>query len=162
MRTMIGLLILFGMLLRVNADPVSLSVCRLDNDRFQFSVEGDIDGWWFNNFISADLETLIASGEGTEFVIYYDGNTESIFATPDTPLCVPADAWKPSAPSILIPAREGVFKLEIWGDNQWWLVTDEKHPDGIILTAKNGVVELIGSVGQDTDPAHYRLIEVTS
>jgi hypothetical protein len=163
MMKVILLLVLLFTISAAQADEITLSVCRLDDDRYQFSFTGDIDGWWFNNFISADLVTLIAVGEGTEFVIYYDGTTESIFADPAAPFCHhKGDTWKPGAPSILIPASApGWFRIEIQDAfGHWSRVTDAQHPDGIVLHTADGFVELIGSVGQDTDPAHYRLIEV--
>lgn len=146
----------------VSANEVSISVCQIVNNEYQFSISGQVDSWSFENASAYDLQSLTASGEGVRFTVYFGGTTLSIYGYADVPFCAFSDGWKPSAPSILIPAREGVFKLEIWGAGQWWLITDDKHPDGIILIAQNGYVELIGSVGQDTDPSHYRLIEVST
>lgn len=162
---MIKILLSLFVVLTMNiawANETTLSVCRYSDGLYQFSFTGEVAGWWFNNFISADLETLIVNGDGAEFVVYYfDGTTESIFADPDnTPFCAVADAWKPSAPSILIPASDaGPYLLEILdGYGHWHLVIDDAHPDGIVLYNHAGYVELIGSAGQDIDPTHYRLI----
>lgn len=82
-----------------------------------------------------------------------------IHVNPETqgPAC---DGWQPSAPSIKIAAPDaGPYTLEIQDTyGNWSLVTDAAHPDGIVLYNNGGAVELIGSVGQDTDPSHYRLI----
>jgi hypothetical protein len=58
-----------------------------------------------------------------------------------------------------LPAPEGCYKVEI--DNQdggWSTVADRNNPDGIVLHAADGKVELIGTQGQDTNPDHYRLV----
>lgn len=75
-----------------------------------------------------------------------------------------AEQWRPSAPAILIPAPgPGPYTLEVMDAfGHWSLVTDAAHPDGIVLYNKGGFVELIGSVGQDTDPTHYQLTEHAS
>lgn len=145
----------------VMANEVSIAVCQTDNG-YQFSITGQVDGWSFENAATYDLKQMTASGEGVKFTVYYGGTSLSIYGYPDVPFCAFPDVWKPSAPSILIPAREGVFKLEIQDMyGHWSLVTDADHPNGIVLSAQNGYVELIGSIGQDIDPAHYRIIEVT-
>lgn len=91
---------------------------------------------------------------GESWALTFDVNTQA-------PDCDHAgDSWQPSAPSISIPAPgTGPYTLEIMDAyGHWSLVTDAAHPDGIVLYNKGGNVELIGSVGQDIDPSHYRLI----
>lgn len=155
------LFICFALFQTTLANDVSLSVCQMADNEYQFAISGQVDSWSFENASAYDLQALTASGEGVKLTVYFGGTTLSIYGYPDAPFCAVSDGWRPNAPSILIPTREGVFKLEIWGDGRWWLVTDDSHPDGIALIAQNGYVELIGSVGQDVDPTHYRLIEVT-
>lgn len=157
-------LLLLGMIAQVRAADVTLSVCKLGDQRYQFAFTGDVIGWTFNNAARYNLDTLQAEGDGVEFIVYYrDGGSESIFGDPDAPPCADQSAhWQPSAPSILIPAPDdGPYLLDIWDGWHWSRVTDAAHPDGIVLYNHAGSVELIGSAGQDTDPAHYRLIEVT-
>lgn len=142
------------------ADDVSIGVCRLGNS-YQFSFTGDIDSWAIEGADTFDAQALTATGYGMKFTVYYGGASQSIYGYPDAEPC-PKDEWKPGAPSIIIPAPAGIFKLEIQDAyGHWSLVTDAAHPDGIVLSPAGGNIELIGSVGQDTDPAHYRLIEVT-
>lgn len=148
----------------VHAAP-NVSICR-DGNLFRVSGLSDI-GWdAATGGGGFEGDRLIASPmiDGTIQVVFWwtdengDDHFGEVWGNSNTPVCT---GWQPSAPSILIPSQEGAFKLEIWGDGRWWLVTDDLHPGGIILTAQNGYVELIGSVGQDIDPSHYRLIEVT-
>lgn len=147
------------------ADDVMLFVCRDADGVFHFGFEGDVIGWWFNDATSFDLQSRTTSDAGAEFVVYYNpGTTESIFASEDAPSCQQnqSDIWQPDAPSILIPADgAGPYLLEIQDAfGHWSLVTDTQHPEGIVLYNHAGTVELIGSVGQDHNPAHYRLIEM--
>jgi hypothetical protein len=142
------------------AQGFELHVCRLADDMYQFSIVGDVDGWGFEDGSNYDLKAMTASGEGVRFFTWANGMTTSIYGYPDVDPC-PKDEWHPGAPSILIPASAGVFKLEIQDAyGHWSLVTDAAHPEGIVLSPNGGSVELIGSVGQDIDPAHYRTIEV--
>jgi len=136
-------------------DDVTLGVCRDTNGVYQFSYTGPVDSWTIEGALDAD---------GVKFTIYYDGTSQSIYGYPDALPCIePENIWKPAAPSILIPASDGWFLLEIQDAyGHWSLVTDATHPNGIALQASGGFVELIGSPGQDVDPAHYRLIEVLS
>lgn len=145
------------------AEDITLSVCQYSDNGYQFSFAGDVDSWAFEGAETYDLEALTATGYGVKFTIYANGGSQSIYGYPDAPPCPKADEWHPGAPSILIPAPAGVFKLEIQDAyGHWSLVTDTAHPDGIVLSERNGTVELIGSVGQDTNSTHYRLIEVIS
>jgi hypothetical protein len=153
------------MLMRFN-QPV-IQICRTEtgfevrglNDAFGWDAMTGGGGFEGNVLIVLPLE------DGSIQIVFWwiDENeghfTGELWGNSGTALCN-SDAWQPSAPSILIPAQEGRFKLEIWGDNQWWLVVDQNNPNGIVLTAQGGFIELIGSVGQDIDPTHYRLIEV--
>lgn len=160
--TVITTLILLAIVLQVSADPISLFVCRLREGVYQFSFTGAVDGWWFNNFISADLVTLIASGDGAEFVVYYDGTTESIFADPDqTPACSRQSDWQPGAPSIVIPLLADCSFVEIknidpqtgqW-DGGWSRVESQGEP--VLLHYGQA---LIGSNSESIDPADYRAI----
>lgn len=156
-----ALLALFCVPLLAYADQVELDVCQLPGGVYQFSFTGEADGWAFQDGYDYDLDAMTAKGEGVRFTVFADGMAISIYGYPDVKHC-PEDGWKPSAPSILIPADPGIYKLEIQDVyGHWSLVTDNAHPDGIVLSPNGGYVELIGSVGQDTDPDHYRLIEVS-
>lgn len=144
-----------------------IKICRTESG-FEIMGLNDTFGWdAMTGGATFEGNTLIVLPleNGTIQIVFWwtdeNGNDQfgELWGNANTPLCG-AGGWQPSAPSILIPAQEGSFKLEIEGDGKWWLVTDQAHPDGIILTAQNGFVELIGSVGQDTDPSHYRLIKV--
>lgn len=138
------------------AEDVTLNVCRLSDDIFQFSFTGRADGWWFNNSISYDLDTLIAIGDGTEFVLYYDGMTESIFAAPDTPFCSDDnDDWQPDAPSIPIPLTSDCAWVEIDNHDGGW---SRVEVDGEPVLLHYGDA-LIGGQNQSTDPADYRAVE---
>lgn len=143
-------------------DQPQAAVCTLGAGRYQFSYSGDVDSWSIEGGTLESHEPIVASGEGVKFTIFYDGMAVSIYGYADAPRCADdSTVWHPGAPSILIPAEPGVYKLEIQDAyGHWSLVTDHAHPDGIILSPNGQNVELIGSVGQDTDPGHYRLIEV--
>jgi hypothetical protein len=112
----------------------------------------------FGVALPGDFGEAYFSAQGAEV-----GTSLMIRSDADLPLCK-EEGWRPSAPSILIPADgPGPFLLEIQDDyGHWHLVADDAHPDGIVLYNHAGTVELIGSVGQDEDPAHYRLIEVNN
>lgn len=146
-----------------SADEVTVDVCRYPDGVYQFSYTGDIASWSFENADSYDLDDLTASGVGVKFTVFFGGTSISIYGYPDVKLCPDeSDAWQSGAPSILIPADgPGPYRIEIQDAyGHWSLVTDQAHPDGIVLYNHAGTVELIGSRGQDTNPAHYRLIEV--
>lgn len=149
----------------VYAQDATLSVCRYPDGMYQFGFDGIVDGWGFRHYLTYDLVKLTATGDGVEFFTWRYGNTQSIFGYPDAPPCPDtSDEWQPGAPSILIPAPSANwFYIEIMDAyGHWSLVTDSAHPDGIVLFPRDGFVELIGSVGQDVDPDHYRLIEAAS
>lgn len=95
--------------------------------------------------------------------VFGDNWSQKIEVWRDEPMTLcPIDQWKPSAPSISIPANgDGPFLIEIEDAyGHWSLVTDEANPHGIVVYNRGGSVELIGSVGQEINPDHYRLIEV--
>ncbi len=147
-------------ILTFNQD-ITLSVCQYANGVYQFGFTGDAVGWSFTDAIDYDLEAMTASGEGVQFTVYHETGSQTIYGYPDAPRCA-ENVWQPSAPSIHIPApSDDWFKIEIQDVyGHWSLVTDYAHPDGIVLRSQAGSVELIGSVGQDIDPAHYRLTKV--
>lgn len=165
MRKIIGLLMLilaFPMI--ANAQEPELTVCQLGEEYYQFGIIGYADGWGFRNYLTYDLDKMTATGDGVEFFVWRNGNTQSVFGYSDAPPCPDtSDEWQPGAPAILIPAPSANwFYIEIMDAyGHWSLVTDDAHPDGIVLFPRDGFVELIGSVGQDVAPDHYRLIEVT-
>jgi len=138
------------------SNDVTLSVCQNDNGSYQFSYTGDVDGWWFNDFISADLDTLTATGDGVEFVVYYDGTTESIFGDPDAPDCHQQDdTWQPGAPSIPVPLNSDCAFIEIQDIYGHWSQVQSNGQDVLLHYGE----ALIGSSGQSTDPTDYRAVE---
>lgn len=168
---MIGLV--FALLVSMTvalADGVT--VCRDTSvDWLRFKFEGivwnaEVAPWYVADGATPEGDTLIAdantSGEYVDQVVFaYWGGEDYILVIGDAST-VPCDSgWQPSAPQILIPAPGGgPYLLEIQDAyGNWSLVTDEAHPHGIPLYNNGGHVELIGSVGQDVDPAHYRLID---
>lgn len=113
--------------------------------------------------LTVDIDAVHVAG--TAAVLWLDLNTMEaveVMGRPTTAACGAGDSWQPGAPSILIPAPSaGPYLIEIQDRyGHWWLVTDDAHPDGIVVYNNGGHVELIGSVGQDTDPDHYRLVEI--
>lgn len=150
-----------------------VSVCRdtTNGDALRFIFSGinwnsDPAPWYSALGATANGDKLLADafveGElaGTAIVGYWNGSaTVQVVGSASTRPC--GSGWQPSATSIQIPAPgAGPYLLEIQDAyGNWSLVTDAAHPDGIVLYNKGGSVELIGSVGQDVDPAHYRLVD---
>lgn len=138
----------------VQADDIMLSVCRLDEQTYQFSYTGAVDGWWFSNTVSSDLNALTAVGAGTEWHVMYAGTTESIFAASDTPFCDQQNIWKPGAPSIPIELTTDCAWVEIRDPfGNWSQVESNAQP--VLLHYGEA---LIGGQDQNIDPADYRAI----
>lgn len=164
---MLVIFMLLGLYTFVQAQDATLWVCRYPDGVYQFAYEGIVDEVGFNNAIWYDLDTLTAAGYGVEFYVWRNTSRQSIFGYPDATACTDknqSDVWHPGAVSILLPASgSGPYLIEIQDTyGHWSLVTDKDHPDGIALYNKGGFVELIGSPDQDTNPEHYRLVEVTN
>ena len=163
-------LLLFAIL---PAQAAGVTVCRDATNggglRFIFSgINWDSDPapWYSALGATAYGDKLLADafveGElaGTAIFGYWNGiETIQVVGSASTRSC--GSGWQPSATSIQIPApNDGPYLLEIQDAyGNWSLVTDAAHPDGIVLYNNGGHVELIGSVGQDTNPAHYRLVD---
>lgn len=159
MKALLGLLFLIPLALL--ADEVTVGVCRYPDGVYQFSYTGDVDSYGFENALTYDLDKLTATGDGVRFYVVADGITQSVYGYPDVKRCPEVPVWHPGAVSILLPASgPGPYLIEIQDTyGHWSLVTDQDHPDGIVLYNKGGFVELIGSPDQDTNPEHYRLVE---
>lgn len=133
-----------------------------------------------NGLVISQPTTMISEGDHVLFEMFLDVDSSYTFevmlgATEETkrltivagaaPQCG-AQEHVPDMPEIEIdngdlPAPDGCYMVEI--DNQdggWSLVADANNPNGIVLHAVDGKVELIGSHGQDTDPNHYRLVPI--
>lgn len=156
MKILMGLLIILSVGI-VQADDITLSVCRDASGLFHFSFEGDVLGWWFNNATSFDLDARTTPNEGAEFVVRYDpGITESIFATEDAPLCTDqSQDWKPDAPSIPIEQYSDCAFIEIQDVYGHWSRVQSGGADVLLHYGE----ALIGSIGQSIDPADYRAVE---
>ncbi len=149
------------------ASAANVTVCR-DGNQFLFmgiDWTADVSPWYVADGASIEDGVLRADpnldGEyaGQVVVGVWTGEDYSlIIGDMNTAPC--DSGWQPSAPSILIEAPgPGPYLLEIrdaYGN--WSLVTDSANPDGIMLYNHAGHVELIGSMGQSTNPDHYRLV----
>jgi hypothetical protein len=137
-------------------DGVTLYVCQNANGVYQFSFTGDIDGWWINNAISYDLPAKTAVGAGAEFVVYYNGTTESISADPEGERCTvgPEGQWQPGAPSIEITLTSDCAWIEIDNHDGGW---SRVQSDGKDVMLHYGDA-LIGGQDQSLDSSDYRAI----
>lgn len=169
-------LFLFSILLaysKVSADGVS--VCRdIEAGGMQFIFSGmdwnsEVNAWWVADGASIEGNTLRADAnvsgeyEGQVVFAYWDGNDYVwVYANENTAAC--GEVWQPSAPSILIDApNAGPYLIEIRDKYGHWSVVEHETDQGrqpVVLYNNGGHVELIGSVGQDTNPESYRLIEL--
>jgi hypothetical protein len=182
MLRLIRLLFLTFMLMLIVQPALALdvSVCRdtsVDWLRYRFSgVDRNAENFsYFADGATFESATVLIADAltedidavhvaGTAAVLWLDLNTMEaveVIGNPNTAPCGGSEAWQPGAPSIIIPASgPGPYLIEIQDKyGNWHLVRDDANPDGIVVYNKGGSVELIGSVGQDTDPKHYRLVE---
>lgn len=150
----------------IHLQAPSLSICRTE---IGFRVSGLASVGWDamtgGGEADGDVLSALPLADGTIQVVYWwtendQDFSDELWGNASSPRCIAA--WQPSAPSILIPApHNGVFLIEIQDAyGHWSRVTDAAHPDGIVLSPNGQYVELIGSVGQDIDPAHYRLVRI--
>lgn len=151
------ILLLLGWVIPAQANDITLFVCKLGDQHYQFSFTGDVIGWAFNNAINYDLDTLQAQGDGVEFITYYqDGGSESIFGDPDAPLCISPlkEDWQPGAPSIPIPLISDCAFIDIQDAFGHWSRVQSNGKDVLLHWGEN----LFGSIKQSTNPSDYRAI----
>lgn len=175
-KILIVLSVIFGGYSIAVANPAdAIHICRVENTSpLEFQIAGlisDSFGWDIasggGGFEGDTLQVVAGENNSIQVVYWWTDEagqdfTGELIGNAGSPVCgeqSPA-GWQPGAPSIKIPAPgSGPYTLEIQDAyGNWSLVTDQAHPDGIVLFNNGGSVELIGSAGQDINPTHYRLI----